>query len=195
MSSRLFRSLRRPLALLMLCAWLGMAPLAMAQADEATDADPIAQLAQADKDLKQIQASLDDADTRDTLKTLSDRALAVQRDADAARNALQPQLDQMDARVAQLGVVPEGTVEARDIALQRKALNQQRSDIASAIARAKLLAGDARQLGTDIEKMRVSQFSEELARKVNSPLSPSLWKQFATHVPADYGRLVSLYRQ
>jgi small-conductance mechanosensitive channel len=179
----------------MVCTWLSMAPLAMAQADDATEADPIAQLAQADKDLKQIQASLDDADTRDTLKTLSDRALAVQRDADAARNALQPQLDQMDARVAQLGVVPEGTVEARDIALQRKALNQQRSDIASAIARAKLLAGDARQLGTDIEKMRVSQFSEELARKVNSPLSPSLWKQFATHVPADYGRLVSLYRQ
>ncbi len=179
----------------MVCAWLGMAPVALAQGDDAVDTDPIAQLAQAGKDLKQIQASLDDADTRDTLKTLSDRALAVQRDADAARNALQPQLDQMDARVAQLGDVPEGTVEARDIALQRKTLNQQRSDIASAIARAKLLAGDARQLGADIEKMRVSQFSEELARKVNSPLSPSLWRQFATHVPADLGRLASLYRQ
>lgn len=161
---------------MMVCAWLGMAPVALAQGDDAVDADPIAQLAQAGKDLKQIQASLDDADTRDTLKTLSDRALAVQRDADAARNALQPQLDQMDARVAQLGDVPEGTVEARDIAVQRKTLNQQRSDIASAIARAKLLAGDARQLGADIEKMRVSQFSEELARKVNSPLSPSLWR-------------------
>ena len=179
----------------MVCAWLSVAPLALAQGDTVADNDPIVQLAQADKDLKQIQAALDDADTPDTLKTLSDRALAVQRDADAARNALQPQLEQMDARVAQLGEVVEGTVEARDIALQRKALNQQRSDIASAIARAKLLAGDAKQLGADIEKMRVSQFSEELARKVNSPLSPSLWKQFATHVPVDYGRLVSLYRQ
>ena len=179
----------------MICAWLSVAPLALAQGDTAADNDPIVQLAQADKDLKQIQAAVEDADTPDTLKTLSDRALAVQRDADAARNALQPQLEQMDARVAQLGEVVEGTVEARDIALQRKALNQQRSDIASAIARAKLLAGDARQVGANIEKMRVSKFSEELARKVNSPLSPSLWKQFATHLPADYGRLASLYRQ
>ena len=179
----------------MICAWLGLAPVALAQTDAPDEGDPIAQLAQADREFKQIQASLDDADTRDTLQTLSDRALAVQRDADAARNALQPQLEQMDARVAQLGEVAAGTVEPRDIALQRKALNQQRSDIASALARAKLLAGDARQLGATIEKMRVSQFSEELARKVNSPLSPSLWKQFATHVPADYRRLLSLYRQ
>lgn len=179
----------------MLLAWLGMAPLALAQAEDAGEADPIAQLALADKELRQVQAAVDTADTPDTLKNLSDRALAVQRDADAARNALQPQLEQMDARVAQLGEVAEGTVEPRDIAVQRKALNQQRGDIASAIARAKLLAGDAKQLGADIEKMRVTQFSEELARKVNSPLSPSLWKQFATHVPADYGRLLVLYRQ
>ncbi len=179
----------------MLCTWLSMAPLALAQGDDAAADDPIAQLAQAGKDLKQIQAAVETADTPDTLKTLSDRALAVQRDADAARNALQPELEQVDARVAQLGEVVEGTTEARDIAAQRKALNQQRSDLASAIARAKLLAGDAKQLGADIEKMRVTQFSEDLARKVNSPLSPSLWKQFAVHVPADYSRLVVLYRQ
>ena len=178
----------------MLCTWLSMAPLALAQGDDAAADDPIAQLAQAGKDLKQIQAAVETADTPDTLKTLSDRALAVQRDADAARNALQPELEQVDARVAQLGEVVEGTTEARDIAAQRKALNQQRSDLASAIARAKLLAGDAKQVGADIEKMRVTQFSEDLARKVNSPLSPSLWKQFAVHVPADYSRLVVLYR-
>ncbi len=179
----------------MLCTWLSMAPLALAQGDDAAADDPIAQLAQAGKDLKQIQTAVETADTPDTLKTLSDRALAVQRDADAARNALQPELEQVDARVAQLGEVVEGTTEARDIAAQRKALNQQRSDLASAIARAKLLAGDAKQVGADIEKMRVTQFSEDLARKVNSPLSPSLWKQFAVHVPADYSRLVVLYRQ
>ncbi|AHY57323.1 Ion channel protein [Stenotrophomonas rhizophila] len=194
MSSRSFRSFLRPLAWLMFCAWLSVAPLALAQGDDAAADDPIVQLAQAGKDLKQIQAALDSADTPDTLKTLSDRALAVQRDADAARNALQPQLEQVDARVAQLGEVAEGTTEARDITAQRKALNQQRSDLASAIARAKLLAGDAKQVGADIEKMRVTQFSEDLARKVNSPLSPSLWKQFAVHVPADYSRLVVLYR-
>ncbi len=180
---------------MLLLAWLGMAPLALAQNDDPAEPDPIAQLAQADKDLKQIQASLDDGDTLDTLKTLSDRALAVQRDAKAARDALDPQLKQVDGRLAQLGEVPEGATEARDIAQQRKAMTQQRADIASAIARANLLADNAKQLSADIEKMRVTQFSEELARKVNSPLSPSLWRQFATHVPADIHRLVLLYRQ
>ncbi|MGA6537286.1 MULTISPECIES: DUF3772 domain-containing protein [Stenotrophomonas] len=172
-----------------------MAPVALAQNDDPAEPDPIAQLAQADKDLKQIQASLDDGDTLDTLKTLSDRALAVQRDAKAARDALDPQLKQVDGRLAQLGEVPEGATEARDIAQQRKAMTQQRADVASAIARANLLADNAKQLSADIEKMRVTQFSEELARKVNSPLSPSLWRQFATHVPADIHRLVLLYRQ
>jgi len=180
---------------LLLLVWLGMAPVALAQNDDPAEPDPIAQLAQADKDLKQIQASLDDGDTLDTLKTLSDRALAVQRDAKAARDALDPQLKQVDGRLAQLGEVPEGATEARDIAQQRKAMTQQRADVASAIARANLLADNAKQLSADIEKMRVTQFSEELARKVNSPLSPSLWRQFATHVPADIHRLVLLYRQ
>ncbi len=180
---------------MLLLVWLGMAPVALAQNDDPAEPDPIAQLAQADKDLKQIQASLDDGDTLDTLKTLSDRALAVQRDAKAARDALDPQLKQVDGRLAQLGEVPEGATEARDIAQQRKAMTQQRADVASAIARANLLADNAKQLSADIEKMRVTQFSEELARKVNSPLSPSLWRQFATHVPADIHRLVLLYRQ
>ncbi len=180
---------------MLLLVWLGMAPVALAQNDDPAEPDPIAQLAQADKDLKQIQASLDDGDTLDTLKTLSDRALAVQRDAKAARDALDPQLKQVDGRLAQLGEVPEGATEARDIAQQRKAMTQQRADVASAIARSNLLADNAKQLSADIEKMRVTQFSEELARKVNSPLSPSLWRQFATHVPADIHRLVLLYRQ
>lgn len=177
-----------------MCAWLGLAAPAWAQGASAAEPDPIAQLTQADKDLKSIRASFEDADTRETLKALSDRALAVQREADAARNTLQPQLDQVDARVAQLGAVVEGTVESRDVAQQRKALNQERSDVASAIARANLLAGDARQLGADIDKMRVTQLSKELAHKVNSPLSPSLWRQFAEDVPDDYQRMLSLQR-
>jgi len=119
---------------LLLLVWLGIAPVALAQNDDPAEPDPIAQLAQADKDLKQIQASLDDGDTLDTLKTLSDRALAVQRDAKAARDALDPQLKQVDGRLAQLGEVPEGATEARDIAQQRKAMTQQRADVASAIA-------------------------------------------------------------
>ncbi|WP_313345426.1 DUF3772 domain-containing protein [Stenotrophomonas sp.] len=176
-------------------AWLCMAPAALAQTPDDGAADPKVQLAQADKDLKSIRASLQDAETRETLSALFERAMGVQRDADDAQAGLQPQLDQLDTRLTQLGTVAEGTVEARELAQQRRTLTQQRADIASAIARAKLLSVDAKQLGADIEKMRVSQLSEELSRKVNSPLSPSLWRQFAKDVPADLQRLGALYRQ
>lgn len=179
----------------MMCAWLVMATGAWAQASDDAAANPVAQLAQADKDLKAIRTALDDAETRDTLKTLSDRALEVQRQADAAQAALQPRLEQLDFRISQLGAVADGGVEARELAQQRKALNQERTGIAGAIARAKLLSVDARQLSADIEKMRASQLSEELVRKVSSPLSPSLWRQFASDVPTDLQRLVILYRQ
>ncbi|WP_315385596.1 DUF3772 domain-containing protein [uncultured Stenotrophomonas sp.] len=180
---------------MLLSVWLCMAPGAWAQATDDPTAQPKAQLSQAGKELDAIRDALADAETRETLSSLFDRAMKVQRDADAAQGALQPELDQLDNRLTQLGTVPEGTVEARELAQQRKGLNQQRADIASAIARAKLLAVDAKQLGADIEKMRVTQFSEELARKVNSPLSPTLWRQFAKDVPADMQRLGALYRQ
>jgi len=185
----------RPLLGLMLFAVLGMALPAMAQSPAGEDADPGAQLVQAEKEYRSIEASLEDAATTETLKSLSDRALAVQRDADGLQGTLDPQLKQLDMRLAQLGTVAEGTVEPREVAQQRKALGQERADIASEIARAKLLAVDARQLGEQIEKMRVTQFSEQLSRKVASPLSPSLWRSFAADVPADYKRLAALYRQ
>ena len=186
--------MRRRLGLLV-CPGLLAAPGAWAQNGDEGAADPVAQLNQADQDLKTIRRSLDDAETRDTLKTLSDRAIAVQRSAEDAQAALQPRLELLQNRITQLGAVADGAVEARELAQQRKALNKEKADIDSAIARAKLLAVDAKQLSADIEKMRATQLSEDLARKVNSPLSPSLWRQFATHVPADLGRLDGLYRQ
>lgn len=179
----------------MMCAWLGMATGAWAQASDDAAADPVAQLAQADKDLKAIRTSLEDAETLDSLKMLSDRALDVQRRADAAQTALQPRLEQLEFRISQLGTAAEGEVEARELTQQRKGLNQERADVAAAIARAKLMSVDAKQLSADIDKMRATQLGEELARKVSSPLSPSLWQKFATDVPTDLQRLVILYRQ
>ncbi|MGL4693738.1 MAG: DUF3772 domain-containing protein, partial [Stenotrophomonas maltophilia] len=182
----------RSLSWLLLLAWLGAAPIALAQAGD-PDPDPAKQLVQAEKTFRSISDDLEDAATTETLKTLSDRALAVQRDADGLQSALDPLLKQVDARLSQLGEVAEGTVEPPEVSRQRKALNQQKADINAQIARAKLLSVDAKQLGERIEKMRVTQFSEQLTRKVASPLSPALWRSFAKDVPADVDRLAILY--
>lgn len=158
------------------------------------DSTPQARIEQASRALDAVKRAVNDADAPETLKTLSDRALQAQRDAEASVQALQPELTQLDARIAQLGPAPDGGEEA-DIARQRKALDQQRSQVDADIKRGKLLAEDARQASESIEKMRAQQFGEQLGRKVGSPLSPALWREFVQNVPDDYARIQALYRQ
>ncbi len=141
-----------------------------------------------------VQQALADADARETLKTLSERAQRAQQLADTAVLALQPELAQFDARLAQLGPAAETGEDAAIIQLRQR-LERERGQVDAEIKRGKLLAEDARQLGESIEKRRARQFSQQLGRKVASPLSPALWRQFATHLPDDLARLRSLYRQ
>ena len=92
-------------------AWAG--PGAGAETDA-----PQARIEQASQALEQIRRSWGDADAPETLKTLSERAVQVQRDAEAGVQALQPDLAQLDARIEQLGPAPESGEEP-DIARQR----------------------------------------------------------------------------
>ncbi|ARU03293.1 Ion channel protein [Comamonas serinivorans] len=147
------------------------------------------------RELDRIRAALDDAESLETLKSMSDKALAAQRKADAAVTVLMPQLDQIDARVQQLGPVDKDAVEGADIAEQRKALARERSEVDSAIKSGKLLAVEARQLSESIEQLRSRQFNAQILQKSASPLWPTLWRDLAAHVPADWLRLQALLRQ
>lgn len=195
LSFRRFSLLR---ALLLGFLLAGGMPAATAWAADATaeaDASPQARIARAERAVLAVRRSLDDADAPETLKTLSERALQAKRDAETALQALAPQLDQIDARIAQLGPLDDGATEERSITRQRGALDQQRSQLDADIKRGKLLAEDARQLSEAIEKTRAQQFGEQLGRKVASPLSPSLWRQFAASAPGDFKRIEALGRQ
>ncbi|MGB3393172.1 MAG: DUF3772 domain-containing protein [Stenotrophomonas sp.] len=150
---------------------------------------------QAGDALQAVRHGLDDADAQETLRTLSEQAQQARRDADAGAQALQPALERMDARIAQLGPLQEGASEERGIARQRSVLEQQRSQLDADIKRGRLLAEEARQLGDSIEKLRTQQFGAQLGRKVGSPLSPVLWRKFANNLPGDLQRIRALYRQ
>lgn len=190
------RLLRWFIALLALHLCLG---LAIAAETSPSNTDPqtasLQQLEQAATSLDAMRKALDDTDSADTLQTLSESALQSKRDADNAVSALEPLLKQLDARIAQLGPVMEGVDESAEIKQQRKDLNQQHSDLDSAIKRGKLLSVEAKQAGDSVEKIRTQQFNEEIARKVASPLSPSLWKKFAAYIPQDLQRIDGLIRQ
>ncbi|MEN5426587.1 DUF3772 domain-containing protein [Stenotrophomonas pennii] len=164
------------------------------QAQEPAEATPEARVDRAEATLKSARASLDDAETPDTLATLAERAKAAKDDAAAATQVLQPQLAQLDEQLAPLGEVAEGSAEAREVAQQRATLTKRRNAIDGTLKRAELAVVNANQLAADIEKLRASQFSEELGRKVASPLSPALWRQVAATAPADTTRVLALYR-
>ena len=196
LSCRVF-SLLRPLLLTLLLAGGGMPALTAWAADSTDEANPSPQasITRAERAVQAVRRSLDDADAPETLVTLSERAMQAKRDAETAQAALVPLLAQVDARIAQLGPLDDGATEERSITRQREVLDQQRSQLDADIKRGKLLAEDARQLGEAIEKMRAQQFGEQLGRKLASPLSPSLWRQFAARMPDDIKRIRALYRQ
>ena len=180
---------------------LGLAPVAVHAADSPAttssdgDIEPQKKIQAAGDSLKQIRSSLEDADAQETLQNLFDRSQAVKRDTDTAVTALEPQLSQLDARIKQLGPVDSATPEADELTRQRKQLASQRGDLDSMIKSGKLIGVEATQLSTSIEKMRSQQFNEEITRKVASPLSPELWRQFAEFVPQDFQRIRALARQ
>ncbi|MEX8192575.1 DUF3772 domain-containing protein [Comamonas guangdongensis] len=178
---------------LQLCIGLAIAGETPAASD--LQASSIDQIQQASDALDGVRKSLDDADASETLQTLSDKALQSKRSADAAVTALEPLLKQVDARIAQLGPVTADAEEGPEITRQRKELAQLRSDLDSAIKRGKLLVVEATQTTDSIEKIRTQQFNEQITRKLTSPLSPALWRQFAQQVPLDWQRITALQRQ
>ena len=195
MQKNCIRLLRWLLAL-HLCLGLAIAaesPSASSAPDLQTAA--VERIQQASNTLDAVRQSLDDAEAPETLQTLSEKTLQSKRDADDASATLEPLLKQIDARIAQLGPVTAGTEESPELKAQRKELAQQRSDLDSAIKSGKLLSIEAKQAADNIEKIRTQQFNQQIARKVASPLSPSLWKQFAEHVPVDLQRIMALARQ
>ena len=183
-----------------LCAWLllwGALLLAtpvFAQAPQAAaDTDPAAQLDKAEKALSTVQKQLDTTDDQDALRGLGDAVLAAQRDAEAVERSLTPQREQLDARLAQLGEVADGTTEARELTTRRAELNKQRADIDAAIKRAGLLKVEAQQLNATIEREFSQRLGVRLSQRISSPLAASTWQRIGTALPDDLQRLRALY--
>jgi len=184
--------MRGPSLALLLCGALLLAAPVLAQDDDPT---PKQQLAQFDASLKDVERKRDSAEATETLAMLSETASQVRRDAEALDKSLQPQLDQLTEQLAQLGTAPEGTTELPELAAQRRNLTRQRDALASSVAQAKSSAVRAGQLANDIEKQRTAQRTEELGQKVDSPLSPTLWRKVAKQLPVDIARVTPLAAQ
>lgn len=153
------------------------------------------QLQQSTRQVQRIRLSLADLESAESLRALSEQALEGQRVAEQVVRELGPELALLDARIAQLGEVAEGSSEGSAVARQRKSLSSQRSQVDDLIKQGNLLAVETRQLAEAIEKQRVQHLGERLGRRVSSPLSPQLWQKVIDQVPGDLRRFDVLLRQ
>ncbi len=182
---------RAALALLLLIVglfgWTGSTWAGEAPPDQAKT------LEQARKDLDRVQATLgEDKVNPSALSGLRNKAITVQSQANAAADALTPQLESVQARLTELGEVQEDKQEAPNVAAQRAQLEKSRSSLDAQVKLARLMAVEAGQAIDDVSSLRRSQFQAQMGERTTSILGSDFWAEFQGDVPRDGARLAQL---
>ncbi|KTR03872.1 hypothetical protein NS365_17040 [Aureimonas ureilytica] len=180
------------LILAMVCFAAGAAQAQDPPSANATSAQIIADLDTKGADYEAAKASVAQTLPSEDRAALRERVLAIQGSAEQAVTALTPMLDAMDKRIADLGEASE--TEAPDIKAQREALKKERTDLDSAIKRARLLATNARDSVETINRMLAEEFNRSTFERVSSPLTGRFWNSIALSMRFDILRATSFGR-
>ncbi len=175
---------------LMLTLLLGAAGLAAAQqTPDNAPPDPAQLLDAARKDMDTVRRLQDDTlDDAATLQ-LRKRALSAQTQAQEAAAALEPELQDVQARLAQLGKPADGVKESSDVAKQRADLMASVSRLDSQIKLARLMAVEAEQAAATALENRRSQLGARLGEKVDALVGVHFWRKFSRDTAPDLRRL------
>ncbi|WAC74329.1 DUF3772 domain-containing protein [Roseateles sp. SL47] len=187
--SRLLAPLRTLLLLTLLATLLGATPRLQAQTPDNAPPDPAQLLEAARKDMDAVRATQDDnLDEAGTLQ-LRKRALSAQTQAQEAAAALTPELEDVQARLAQLGKPADGVKESADVAKQRAELMAAVSKLDSQIKLARLMAVEAEQAAATALDNRRSQLGARLGERVDALAGVHFWRTLARDGPQDLRRL------
>ncbi|ALV09113.1 small-conductance mechanosensitive channel [Roseateles depolymerans] len=181
--------MRRLMRGLLLSLLLGATALAAAQAPDNAPPDPAQLLEAARKDMDAVRGLQDDTlDDAATLQ-LRKRALSAQTQAQEAASALEPELQDVQARLAQLGKPADGVKESADVAKQRAELMAAVSRLDSQIKLARLMAVEAEQAAATALENRRSQLGARLGEKVDALVGVQFWRKLARDSGSDLRRL------
>jgi len=172
--------LLRPL--LLLCLVLG----APALADE-PDVDA------GRRQLETIATRLERYEHDAELAKAREAVLEIQAAAQALIDGRTPELQSLDARLAELGEVPEGQDEPGDVARERRALQDQRAAVDAELRQARLAVVEGTQLLERIATLRQQRFFGMLSERTTPPWRPAFWRQLAASAPRDLGRVRKLW--
>ncbi|WP_177200891.1 DUF3772 domain-containing protein [Roseateles sp. YR242] len=165
-----------------------------AQAPADAPPDPAQMLEAARKDMDAVRAAQDQTlDEAGTLQ-LRKRALSAQTQAQEAAAALTPELEDVQARLAQLGKPADGVKESADVARQRSELMAAVSKLDSQIKLARLMAVEAEQAAATALESRRSQLGARLGEHGDSVLGARFWRTLARDGGADLQRLSAFGR-
>ncbi len=144
--------------------------------------------------LEQIGAQLDGQKDQASLQASREAVLKLQARAEKTIAERTPQLQSLDARLAELGDGPAGPEqEAPEVARERRDLQQQRNDVDAELRQARLASVEAGQLLERIATERQQAFHRTLSERTTPPWSPRFWRDLAGNREHDAARVSRLW--
>ncbi|HZF84865.1 MAG TPA: DUF3772 domain-containing protein, partial [Burkholderiaceae bacterium] len=133
------------------------------------------------------------ADTSGDMRALMGQIAAIGAQADKFIAARTSQLNDLNARLGELGnPPPPGTSEDPDITRQRALLTKERNAVDADVRLARLVVVDAQQRGNDLLNKRRELFEAQISERSASPLGRTFWHDLAEAWPDDIDRLQAL---
>ncbi|VTY20704.1 Mechanosensitive channel MscK [Xylophilus ampelinus] len=174
--------------------WAQSQPQSQAQAQApsqaAQDAAPLPDIADLRDQLAKLPTA---ADTPGDMRGLMSQIAAIGAQADKFIAARTGQLNDLNARLGELGnAPPPGTSEDPDITRQRALLTKERNAVDADVRLARLVVVDAQQRGNDLLNKRRELFEAQISERSASPLGRTFWHDLAEAWPDDIDRLQAL---
>lgn len=162
-------------------------PQAQAPSQAAQDAAPLPDIADLRDQLAKLPTA---ADTSGDMRGLMGQIAAIGAQADKFIAARTGQLNDLNARLGELGnPPPPGTSEDPDITRQRALLTKERNAVDADVRLARLVVVDAQQRGNDLLNKRRELFEAQISERSASPLGRTFWHDLAEAWPDDIDRL------
>jgi len=146
--------------------------------------------------LSQIEASLEKHELTDaSLADLHEQIDALSASIANLLGRLTPRLADIKTRLDQLGSPPgdNAPAESPGVTAERSAQQKLFNDTDELIKRARLLAVQADQIGTDITARRRALFTRSLFAQVRSLANPTLWTDVWHEAPADIAAIRAVF--
>ncbi|GAB3507411.1 DUF3772 domain-containing protein [Pseudoxanthomonas daejeonensis] len=154
-------------------------------------------LDQGRQQLERIGAQLDEGKDKDaaSLQSARDVVLKVQAQAEKTVAERTPQLQSLDARLAELGDSPAAQgQEAPEVTRERRDLQRQRNDLDAELRQARLASVESGQLLDRIAAERQENFHQTLSERTTPPWHPRFWRDLGESRARDDARLSGLWK-